>query len=68
MHADALTAGHRAVIVDDLLATGGTAGAAAKLVEEQGAKVASVAFLIELEALGGRARLAPHPVDAVFTY
>jgi adenine phosphoribosyltransferase len=68
MHADALARGHRAVIIDDLLATGGTAGAAAKLVEDQGAKVASVAFLIELAALGGRAKLAPHEVDAVFTY
>lgn len=68
LHRDPSVAGHRVLIVDDLLATGGTAAAAARLVEELGGAVAGFAFVIELADLGGRARLAPHPVRALLTY
>ena len=56
------------VIVDDLLATGGTAMAAAKLAELLGARVASFAFLVELAFLGGRERLAGYDVWALLRY
>ncbi len=65
MHVDALAAGQRVVIVDDLLATGGTATGAARLVELTGARVAGVAFLIELTRLAGRDRLAGYDVFAL---
>lgn len=68
IHADALAAGDRAVIIDDLLATGGSANAAAKLIELLGAEVAACVFLIELEALGGRARLSSYDVRAFVHY
>jgi adenine phosphoribosyltransferase len=64
IHQDALEADHRVLIVDDLLATGGTAAASARLVEACGARVAGAAFLVELAALGGRARLAETAPDA----
>jgi adenine phosphoribosyltransferase len=59
VHRDAFTRGQRVVIVDDLLATGGTALAAAELVRKGGGVVAGFLFLVELAFLGGRARLAP---------
>ncbi len=68
IHADALRPGTRVYIVDDLLATGGTALAAAKLVEMIGAGVAGFGFLIELADLGGRARLAGYNTTALITY
>lgn len=68
MHTDALAAGTRAVIVDDLLATGGTALAAATLVERVGGTVAGFAFAVELAPLGGRAGLAAYPVWSVLQY
>jgi adenine phosphoribosyltransferase len=68
IHADALRPGDRAVVVDDLLATGGTSHAAAKLVELVGAKVDSVLFLIELRDLKGRERLAAYEVHALVEY
>ncbi len=68
MHQDAVLPGERVVIVDDLLATGGTASAGAQLVTEHGAKVVECAFVIELEALGGRKRLAPAKVFSVLQY
>jgi adenine phosphoribosyltransferase len=68
IHADALTRGQRAVIVDDLLATGGTARAAAKLVELLGATVVGIVFLVELESLGGRSHLAPYEVTTFVRY
>ena len=68
MHRDVLAPGARVLVVDDVLATGGTAHACTKLVEAGGAAVVGTAFLIELAALGGRERLAPHRVEAVLTY
>ena len=68
MHADALQPGDRVLVVDDLLATGGTAAAAAALVRRLGAEVAGHAFLVTLSALGGAARLAPAPVESLVTY
>ncbi|MFZ2640587.1 MAG: adenine phosphoribosyltransferase [Verrucomicrobiia bacterium] len=68
MHIDAVKAGDRVVIVDDVLATGGTAGAAGKLVEQLGAKVAECDFLIELKFLSGMAKLAKYPVFAALSY
>jgi adenine phosphoribosyltransferase len=68
IHADALTKGHGAFIIDDLLATGGTAAAAAKLVELIGGRVAGFGFVIELEALGGRAKLAGYRVASLVRY
>ena len=68
IHRDAIGAGDRVLIVDDVLATGGTSAAAAALVEEQGGHVAGFAYLIEIGALGGRRRLGDRPVRAVLTY
>ena len=68
MHADAVVEGARVVIVDDLLATGGTAAATVGLVREIGGEVVGAAFVVELELLRGRDRLAGVPVDALLTY
>ncbi|MCA9597417.1 MAG: adenine phosphoribosyltransferase [Myxococcales bacterium] len=68
MHRDSLKEGAHVLIVDDLLATGGTAHAAAELVDRQGAHVAAFAFVIELESLGGRAVLEPAPVVSILSY
>ncbi|MBF6600451.1 MAG: adenine phosphoribosyltransferase [Dehalococcoidia bacterium] len=68
IHADALAPGARAVIIDDLLATGGTATGASRLVELLGARVAGLAFVIELASLGGRAALASYDVHALVRY
>ena len=68
IHRDALSAADRVLVVDDLLATGGTARAAARLIEMTGASVAGLAFLIELGELDGRALLPGYPVDALITY
>jgi adenine phosphoribosyltransferase len=65
MHADAVEPGQRVLIVDDLLATGGTAGAAATLVERLGGDIVGFAFLIELSALGGSAALGGRPYTAL---
>ena len=67
MHTDAIPQGAKVAIVDDLLATGGTAQAAAKLIELCGGKIVGYAFLIELEALKGRT-LLPAPVHSVLQY
>jgi adenine phosphoribosyltransferase len=65
IHADAIEPGERVLIVDDLLATGGTAGAAAALVERLGGDIAGFAFLIELTALGGSTALGGRPYTAL---
>jgi adenine phosphoribosyltransferase len=62
MHVDALNAGERIVLVDDLLATGGTSASAAALIKKVGGELLEAQFLIELEFLHGRERLAPVPV------
>lgn len=61
MHSDALQPGQRVVLVDDLLATGGTIAACAHLIENSGAHLMGCVFLLELTALKGREKLAPHP-------
>jgi adenine phosphoribosyltransferase len=68
MHRDAISKGQRVVIVDDLLATGGTARATVDLVRQVGGQVAGIAFLIELLALNGRAKLQGENVMAVLQY
>jgi adenine phosphoribosyltransferase len=68
MHCDAVERGTRVLIVDDLLATGGTAKATVELVKGQGADVVGVSFLIELVDLGGRAKLAGEQVSSVLKY
>ncbi|MBM4391278.1 MAG: adenine phosphoribosyltransferase [Deltaproteobacteria bacterium] len=68
LHTDALARGQRALIVDDLIATGGTALATAKLVERLGAEVAGFGFVIELAFLGGRKVLGNYPVDSIVAY
>jgi adenine phosphoribosyltransferase len=68
MHRDAITAGQRVLIVDDLLATGGTAGAAVQLVKEVKGTVTGIAFLIELVGLDGRAKLEGERVHVVLSY
>ncbi len=65
IHQDAVHKGQRVLLVDDLLATGGTMGAACKLVESCGATVAGCAFVVELGFLPGRSKLAPHRVDSL---
>ena len=68
MHRDAVQPGQRVLVVDDLLATGGTASATINLVKQAGGTVAGVSFLIELLALGGRAKLPGEHVTAVLQY
>jgi adenine phosphoribosyltransferase len=65
MHRDAIKPGQNVILVDDLLATGGTMTACARLVEENGARVLACIFLLELLALKGRERLAPYPAYAL---
>jgi adenine phosphoribosyltransferase len=68
MHVDALKPGHRVLLIDDLLATGGTAAAAASLVKKLGAEILEISFLIELKFLNGRDRLKGHKVRSVVVY
>jgi adenine phosphoribosyltransferase len=68
MHRDAVRRGQRVLIVDDLLATGGTARATTDLVEGLGGEVHALAFLIELASLNGRQKLPDHRLHAVLTY
>ena len=68
MHRDALQHGQKVVIVDDLLATGGTAVAAAELVESVGAVVGHFSFVVELEFLGGRQRLSGYEVSTLLCF
>jgi adenine phosphoribosyltransferase len=68
VHRDAIAPGERVLIVDDVLATGGTAMATATLMERLGGKVVGIATLIELAFLGGRDRLAAHELFSLITY
>jgi adenine phosphoribosyltransferase len=68
MHVDAVSPGHRVVVIDDLLATGGTAAAATALVRQQGAEVVECAFVIELAGLHGREKLTGVKVFALVRY
>ena len=68
IHKDAIKPGQRVAIVDDLLATGGTMEAAAKLIEKLGGEVVSMQFLMELEDLDGRAKLAKYNVNSLIKY
>lgn len=68
LHADALKPDQQIVVVDDLLATGGTAVATVRLVEQLKAKVLGTVFLIELIGLGGRDRLKGYPVESLLQY
>jgi adenine phosphoribosyltransferase len=65
IHADAICPGHRVLVVDDLLATGGTAAACCRLVESSGGTVIACAFLVELAFLNGRKALTKYPVHSV---
>ena len=68
MHTDALKPGARVLLVDDLLATGGTSAAAVALVEKLGGKIVETVFLIELKFLEGRQKLSGFPVRSLVTY
>ncbi|HEV7926258.1 MAG TPA: adenine phosphoribosyltransferase [Verrucomicrobiae bacterium] len=68
VHVDAVKPGSRVVLVDDLLATGGTAGAAAKLLQRLGAEILEVTFLIELSFLKGREKLKGFPVRSLIVF
>lgn len=65
VHLDQVPVGSRILLIDDVLATGGTIGAAASLVERAGWHVAGIAVVLEIAALGGRARLAPRDITAL---
>lgn len=68
MHKDAIKPGQRVLIIDDLLATGGTMNAAATLVESLGGEVVGLGFLIELEDLDGRSKLSKYRVESLVKY
>lgn len=68
MHIDSICAGERIVLIDDLLATGGTSASAITLIKKVGGELVEAQFLIELEFLHGREKLAPDPVVSFLTY
>ena len=68
VHVDALKPGQRVLLIDDLLATGGTAAAAAALVKKLGAQILEISFLIELKFLNGRDKLKGYPVKSLVVY
>ncbi len=68
IHEDALKKGDKVVIIDDLLATGGTVSAVAKLVDGMGAKIAGIGFVVELSFLRGRDKLQGYPVFSIIQY
>ena len=68
MHVDGVKAGQNVLVVDDLLATGGTVGACCKLLEMSGARIIGCAFAIELTRLGGAQAVSPHSVFSIIQY
>ena len=68
MHKDSIKPGHKVVIIDDLMATGGTIEAIIKLVEQLGGEVVKTVFLMELEGLEGRKKIAGYDVETVIAY
>lgn len=68
IHTDALKPGSRVLLVDDLLATGGTAAAAAALVQKLGGRILEAGFLIELKFLNGREKLKGYPIRSLVAY
>jgi adenine phosphoribosyltransferase len=68
MHEDAIGLGEKVLIVDDLIATGGTAEATRRLVEEAGGSVAGFGFIVELDFLNGREKLDGYPVESLIHY
>jgi len=68
VHADAVEPGQRVLVVDDVIATGGTAGAVVKLIEQLGGEVVGAQFLVELSELSGRDLLKDYPVHSLITY
>lgn len=68
VHTDGFVAGQRVLLVDDLLATGGTMNACCRLVEGSGAQIVGCAFVVELTGLGGAARMAPYPTFSLLKY
>ncbi len=68
MHKDAVKSGQRVLVVDDLLATGGTVGACCRLLQHNDVEIAGCVFCIELTALGGRAKLEPYRVVSLLSY
>ncbi|MFI5304528.1 MAG: adenine phosphoribosyltransferase [Nitrospiria bacterium] len=68
IHQDAILKGEKILIVDDLLATGGTCGATVKLIEKLGGVIIGIVFLIELKALNGRSKLGKHNITSLLTY
>ncbi|PJJ31092.1 adenine phosphoribosyltransferase [Lacrimispora celerecrescens] len=68
IHKDSIKPGQKVVIIDDLIATGGTIGAIIKLIEELGGEVVKICFIMELAGLKGREKLAGYDVEAMITY
>lgn len=68
MHSDSITKGQRVIIIDDVLATGGTVNAAVELVQQLGGEVVEAAFLLEIASLGGKEKLSPIPVFSILQY
>lgn len=68
MHADSIQPGQKVILVDDLIATGGTIAASAELIERMGGEVAKIVFLMELAGLEGRKKLEKYDVASVITY
>ncbi|MCH2372145.1 MAG: adenine phosphoribosyltransferase [Pirellulales bacterium] len=68
MHVDSIQSGDKVLLVDDLLATGGTIAACGRLVEQQGGVIAGYSFLIELEFLSGREKLDQRPIERLLSY
>ena len=68
VHVDALTADDRVLVIDDVLATGGTAAASCRLIEKLGAEIAACAFVVELDALAGREKLSDYRIHSLLHY